>query len=185
MNKLLVNKLLVSKWLLIGLTCLLASCGFQLRGSAGSAVELTALDVSATYAYGQLATEVERTLRQQGIAVNPDGGADYSLHLFDERATRRSVSTTNQVSVAEYMLMLTVDFELLDGAGDPVLPLTTISAERIYSYDRGSFVGNSEEEAMLSREMQADIIQQILRRIEATVKYASATPARTGISPVQ
>lgn len=170
--------------LLIALVSVLAGCGFQLRGSADSVAVLTALDVSATQTYGELVTNVERTLTQQGIAVNPEGGADYRLHLLGERATRRSVSTTNQVSVAEYVLLLAVDFELFDRAGDRLLPLTTISVERVYSFDRGSFVGSSEEEALLSREMQADIIQQILRRLEASLKDTLATPTDR-VSPAQ
>ena len=170
--------------LLIALVSVLAGCGFQLRGSADSVAVLTTLDVSATQTYGELVTNVERTLTQQGIAMNPEGGADYRLHLLGERATRRSVSTTNQVSVAEYVLLLAVDFELFDRAGDRLLPLTTISVERVYSFDRGSFVGSSEEEALLSREMQADIIQQILRRLEASLKDTLATPTDR-VSPAQ
>jgi len=170
--------------ILIALVSALAGCGFQLRGSADSATVLTALDVSATQTYGELVTNVERTLTQQGIAVNPKGGADYRLHLLGERATRRSVSTTNQVSVAEYVLLLAIDFQLFDGAGDQLLPLTTISAERIYSFDRGSFVGSSEEEALLGREMQADIIQQIFQRLDATLKDTLATPTDR-VSPTQ
>ena len=170
--------------LLIALVSVLAGCGFRLRGSADSVAVLTALDVSATQTYGELVTNVERTLTQQGIAVNPEGGADYRLHLLGERATRRSVSTTNQVSVAEYVLLLAVDFELFDRAGDRLLPLTTIITERIYSFDRGSFVGSNEEEALLGREMQADIIQQILRRLDATLKDSRATPTAR-VSPAQ
>jgi|FLOH01.1.fsa_nt_gi LPS-assembly lipoprotein len=170
--------------LLIALVSVLAGCGFQLQGSADSVAVLTTLDVSATQTYGELVTNVERTLTQQGIAVNPEGGADYRLRLLGERATRRSVSTTNQVSVAEYVLLLAVDFELFDRAGDRLLPLTTISVERVYSFDRGSFVGSSEEEALLSREMQADIIQQILRRLEASLKDTLATPTDR-VSPAQ
>ena len=170
--------------LLIALVSVLAGCGFQLQGSADSVAVLTTLDVSATQTYGELVTNVERTLTQQGIAVNPEGGADYRLHLLGERATRRSVSTTNQVSVAEYVLLLAVDFELFDRAGDRLLPLTTISVERVYSFDRGSFVGSSEEEALLSREMQAHIIQQILRRLEASLKDTLATPTDR-VSPAQ
>jgi outer membrane lipopolysaccharide assembly protein LptE/RlpB len=41
--------------------------------------------------------------------------------------------------------------------------------ERVYSFDRGSFAGSSEEEAVLSREMQIDVIQQILRRVDAAL----------------
>jgi len=170
--------------ILIALVSALAGCGFQLRGSADSATVLTAFDVSATQTYGELVTNVERTLTQQGIAVNPKGGADYRLHLLGERATRRSVSTTNQVSVAEYVLLLAIDFQLFDRAGDQLLPLTTISAERIYSFDRGSFVGSSEEEALLGREMQADIIQQIFQRLDATLKDTLATPTDR-VSPTQ
>ena len=155
--------------LLIGLLSLVTSCGFQLRCDIDSLVGFVALDVSATHTYGQLATEMTRTLAQQGITVNPKEGADYRLHLLGERASRRAISTTNQVTVAEYLLQLTVDFELLNSAGDSVLPVTSLMVERVYSFDRGSFVGSSEEEAVLSREMQIDVIQQILRRVDAAL----------------
>ena len=41
--------------------------------------------------------------------------------------------------------------------------------ERVYSFDRGSFAGGSEEEAVLSREMQIDVIHQRLRRGDAAL----------------
>jgi outer membrane lipopolysaccharide assembly protein LptE/RlpB len=58
---------------------------------------------------------------------------------------------------------------LQDPAGDWVLPLTTMVDERIYSFDRGSFIGNSEEEALLIREMQAELIDRMISRVSAAI----------------
>ena len=151
---------------LAGLVWLLAGCGLQLRGSGESAGQLQALDVSATNAYGQLVRVMRQTLASRGVVVDPADGAAYQLQLLGERAIRRAVSTTSQISVAEYVLRLEVDFELFDQAGASIMPLSTISAERIYSFDRSNFGGSSEEEVLLNQEMQVDIVQQIIRRAE-------------------
>jgi len=148
---------------------LLVGCGFQLRGTGESAAQLQVLDVSATNAYGQLVRVMRQTLSSQGVVVDPVDGAPYQLQLLGERAVRRAVSTTSQISVAEYALRLEVDFELFDHAGESLLPLSTISTERIYSFDRNNFGGSSEEEAMLNQEMQVDIVNQIIRRVEVAV----------------
>jgi LPS-assembly lipoprotein len=162
---------------LAGLLLLLVSCGFALRGSDPAVSQLASIRLTATSQYGAVVQAVEKSLLLRDVVVNPGKGAVYHLHLVGERSSRRPVSTTSQISVAEYELRLEIDFQLQDPAGDLVLPLTTMVAERIYSFDRGSFIGNSEEETLLIRDMQADLIERLIDRVAATVQRRIDQPA--------
>jgi LPS-assembly lipoprotein len=154
---------------LAGVLLMLAGCGFALRGSDPAMSQLESIQLTATNQYGPLVLAVEKSLQLRDVKVNADNGSTYHLYLVGERSTRRPVSTTSQISVAEYELQLEIDFQLQDPAGDWVLPLTTMVDERIYSFDRGSFIGNSAEEALLIREMQADLINRMISRVSAAI----------------
>jgi LPS-assembly lipoprotein len=171
----------VSAMILVGLLLLISGCGFALRGSGSTVIQLKSIQLTATNQYGPLVMAVEKSLQLRGVEVNSDEVGAYQLDLVSERSSRRAVSTTSQISVAEYELQLDVDFQLQDAAGNWVLPLTTVVTERTYSFDRGSFIGNSEEETLLSGEMQADLIDRMISRVLAAIQdhtEKSATPER-------
>jgi LPS-assembly lipoprotein len=161
---------LVSTLVLAGMLLIVSGCGFALRGSDPAVSQLKSIQLTATNQYGPLVIAVQKSLQGRGIKVNSDDPGVYLLHLVGERSTRRAVSTTNQISVAEYELQLDVDFHLRNPAGDLTLPLTTVVAERTYSFDRGSFIGNSEQETLLTSEMQADLIGRMISRVSAAIQ---------------
>lgn len=63
---------------------------------------------------------------------------------------------------------------LQNTAGESVIPLITLATERIYTFDRSSLVGSNEEETILLEEMRADLVLQIIRRLDATVRTFEA-----------
>lgn len=160
---------------------LLAGCGFHLRGSQGVDVALERIHVSAANVYGAFVQELERTLQQSGIeVVDSSAAAPWSLRVLGERTSRRAIATTSRVQVSEYELRMEVRFELLDTNGDTVIEPVSLIAERIYSFDSSSLVGSSEEEELLKEEMRRDLIGQMIRRVDASVRSPAGEqePAR-------
>ena len=64
-----------------------------------------------------------------------------------------------------------------DGSGNSLAEPRSIQASRIYTVDRDNIVGSSEEQALLQREMVDDLVQQIIRGVNAVV---TAPPGGTG-----
>ena len=67
----------------------------------------------------------------------------------------------------EYQLNQSLRFQLLDTAGKTLIPPTTLSARRDYNFDEDAVLGKAQEEEMLYRDMQDDLVQQLMRRLSA------------------
>jgi len=142
---------------------LLAACGFQLRGQAQLPFETLHIPgVSA------LVVELKRTLRATSGARLVDTPADAQAVLAFTRETREKVilSYNPLGRVQEYLLRYRVGFRVTDSAGDKVyLPTSEIALTREMSYSDAEVLAKESEEALLFRDMRADMVQQILRRL--------------------
>lgn len=156
--------------LLVGLCVGLVGCGFQLRGTGQTTSLLESVYLNLADRGGALGRELTATLSQSGVEFTTNGKAQVSIKLGPERFSRRSVSTTGQINVAEYELNLQVSFSVLDKNGEVLVPPTRIQTERIYTFDNTSLVGSNEEEELLHEEMRRDLISQLLQRINARMR---------------
>jgi LPS-assembly lipoprotein len=152
----------------------ISGCGFQLRGTGQTTILLESVYLNAIDNSGALARELIDSLEQSGVEFTSNGNAQVSIRLDRERFSRRPVSTTGQINVAEYELTLEVGFEVLTRGGDVLIPPTRSRTERIYTFDSSSLVGSNEEESLLNEEMRRDVIGQLLQRINASMKAAQA-----------
>ena len=152
----------------------ISGCGFQLRGTGQTTILLESVYLNAIDNSGALARELIDSLEQSGVEFTSNGNAQVSIRLDRERFSRRPVSTTGRINVAEYELTLEVGFEVLTRGGDVLIPPTRIRTERIYTFDSSSLVGSNEEESLLNEEMRRDVIGQLLQRINASMKAAQA-----------
>ena len=145
---------------------LLAGCGFHLRTwDIGTALESAYVSGDAR---NPLAGPLERALRQAGVRLAEDASdAAAVVELLDSRQQRRSVSVSGQARAAEYEMTLGVRYRVTDGGGTELIAPQWIERERVYRVDRDNIVGSSEEQALLVREMQTDLVQQILRALNA------------------
>jgi len=167
----------MTRALLVLLLCIgPASCGFHLRGTAGESFALDRVHVAASTRFPELGRELARQLRQSGAEVVADGDAVAVIELVDEQLRRRAVTSTGSGSVAQYELDLTATFAVRRGAS-VLVPTTTLSGKRIYSFDPDSLVGNSEEEELLTNEMRRDVAARILRRVDAAVRNSGGAEA--------
>jgi len=166
------NRIAVRHYLLILLICLcVGGCGFQLRGSRVFETALATIYITVGNKYGDLHQNLVGAFTRSGVTVvDRADGAGYHLSINSEKVTRRAVATTSTISVAEYELRLEVDMALTNGTGKFVIPSTTVVTERNYTFDSSSLVGSNEEETILLEEMRADLVSQIMRRVDATVR---------------
>lgn len=150
----------------LGVAVLLAGCGFQLKGlGLASSVEQVSLGV--VDAHGPLDATLREVLGEAGVAVVNSGSAPLHIELSGERNTRRALSSSSRLRVAEYELHLEVILRVLDAGGVVLIPVTPLTLARTFSFDPNSLQANSEEEERVRSEMRRELASRILRRVEA------------------
>ena len=77
------------------------------------------------------------------------------------------MSVSDRALAAEYEVQVGVLWGWPDGSGGQLIEPQWLERERVYRADRDNILGSSEERALLEREMQAELIQQIIRSLDA------------------
>ena len=147
------------------LTALLAGCGFHLRGTAQLPFE-TIYIPGAT----PLAVELRRNVTASSktrLADTPKN-AQAVLAFTAEAREKVILSFTSAGKVNEYRLRYRVGIRVTDPNGLQVfLPSSEIQLTRDMTYNDQQVIAKENEEALLYRDMQTDMVQQIMRRLSA------------------
>jgi LPS-assembly lipoprotein len=147
----------------------LAGCGFQLRGSDGQYnMPFQSIWLSFNES-SPLGTELKRNLRA-GDTVRVVTDASKAEALFDVISESRSkaIQSLNSLGrVREYSLSYTLVFQVRDANNRQLLGPTEITLRRNIAFDESQVLAKESEEALLYRDMQTDLVQQILRRLVA------------------
>jgi len=149
----------------------LAACGFQLRGTASLPFETLYLPGATS----GIALDLKRSI-QSGTAtrvVDDAANAQAQLLFSEETRAKEILSLTAAGRVREFRLVYRVGFRITDGKGGDFLASSTVALTRDVTYDDTVVLAKEAEEQLLFREMQADMVQQILRRIAAAKKPAA------------
>jgi len=144
---------------------LLAACGFQLRGAADLPFDTLYLP-GAT---GGIALELKRNI-QSGSAtrvVDDPDAAQARLEFSEETRSKEILALSTAGRVREYRLVYRVGFRVGDGKGNDFVPPSTVTLTRDVTYDDAAALAKETEEQQLFRDMQADMVQQIMRRVSA------------------
>jgi LPS-assembly lipoprotein len=159
-------------WIGLGLATL-SACGFHLRTSSADVDGAVFLQFQS--GTEDFARAVERALDASDVARARDvAAADWTLHLQQIREQRRTLTVTENIRAFDLLLSTEVRFRILDGEAEERVPSSRVRAERVYVFDRDNLLGNSEEEAVLRKEMQDELVTRILRVLETTARGSSA-----------
>ena len=148
---------------------LLSACGFKLRGS-GPPPDLPFKTLFLGFAEtSPLGVQLRRNLDAMGHVkvVTDRKDADAALEVMGDVKDKQVLSLNSQGRVREYTLLYRLDFRVVDKEGRQLLAPTQIVIRRIQSYNESQVLAKEAEEATLFREMQSDLVQQVLRRIAA------------------
>jgi LPS-assembly lipoprotein len=155
--------------LTLAATVLLSACGFQLRGSNGH----NALPFKSVYVSfpenSPVGTELRRYIRASGdtVVVNDPKAAQAVLELLSESREKAVLTLNSQGRVREYSLFYKLRFRVKNGTEKELLPPTEIVLKRDITFNESQVMAKEKEEEMLYRDMQSDLVQQILRRLSA------------------
>jgi LPS-assembly lipoprotein len=144
---------------------LLAGCGFHLRGAAPLPFETLYIPGTTP-----LAVELRRNVTAASTTriVDSPEKAQAVLGFTDEVRDKTILTFTSAGKVNEYRLRYRVGFRVTDSKSVQVfLPTSEILLTRDMSYNDAQVLAKQEEEALLFRDMQTDMVQLIMRRLVA------------------
>ncbi|MET3914140.1 LPS-assembly lipoprotein [Variovorax sp. OAS795] len=149
-----------------GATLGLAGCGFELRKAPVFAFKT--LSVSGN---SELINRLRREMRAAGtvtlVPAEQAQTADAVLEILAENRDRIVISTNSAGLLRELQLQLRVRFSLRTPGGKLLLPPTEVSQTRDLSFNETNALAKEGEAELLYRDMQADIAQQLMRRLAA------------------
>ena len=145
----------------------LAGCGFALRRTGDYPFKTLLAGFSVT---SPLGAELSRQLRGTGriellTEAKQAPQADVILDILQEQRQRVVVGLNASGQVRELQLRMTVKFRLRNPDGLEWIEPVEVYQQRDLSYNETAALSKEAEEAMLYRDMQNDIVQQIMRRL--------------------
>lgn len=115
---------------------------------------------------GSLVTTLRQNLHAQPNLKLVDDAAAPVLSVLKEHMESQVLSVrTTTAKAAEYQLRYTVEFDVRDGAGQPLLAPQTLRLTRDYTFDSTRVLAKEHEERELLRELARDAANQIIRRM--------------------
>lgn len=144
----------------------LAGCGFKMRGSFNYAFKTL---FSGFVDNSTLGNEFKRVLATDGAVtiVTEADKAQVVLEVLSEQREKAVVGATAAGQVREFQLRIRLKFKLRTPAGKDIIPETELMVQRDISFNESAVLAKEVEEGLLYRDMQTDMVQQLLRRLSA------------------
>lgn len=144
----------------------LAGCGFELRKAPVYAFKTLSVPGASAFV-----NTLRRNIRAGGnVEIIPPADANKAEAILDILAENQEsivLSTNAAGQVREIQLRYTVRFRLRTPGGKELMVPTAIQQQRDVTYSETQALAKDGEIALLVRDMQSDIGQQIIRRLAA------------------
>ena len=120
-------------------------------------------------ATGGLALDLKRNIETgtRARVVDDPKSAQALLQFTQEARAKEILSLTAAGRVREFQLRYRVGFRVVDGKGGEYVPTSVIELTRDITFNDAEILAKEQEEQLLFRDMQSDMVQQILRRLAA------------------
>lgn len=180
-----LTKRFASLVVMLASVAMLAACGFQLRGTGPNSgrMPFNSVHIAASQ-NSTFANTLKRYIAASGTEVTEDRkAADAVMEVLGEKQDRSILSRNSQGRVREYTLQYTLQFRVRDSKNAELIPASEIALRRTISFNESAVLAKESEEAMLYRDMQNDMVQQVVRRM-AAIKPQTALAPMTPVTPV-
>ena len=150
----------------------LGGCGFALRKAPNFA--FTSL-YSSSAGSSPLGVELKRSLestRKVKVITDPRliNEAQVVFEVLLDQREKVVLSRNSSGQVREFQLRLRFGFKLRTLAAKELIPATEIVLQRDINFNESAVLAKEAEEALLYRDMQSDVVQQIMRRLAAVTE---------------
>lgn len=145
-------------------------CGFHLRGDVSYAFSTLFINSPANVPF---TAELKRALAGSGIQlVDSAAAAQVIFDVSNVTDDKQVLSLSSGGRAREFLLTKRVTFALHDASGKDWLPAAEIVIRRSFTFSESEVLAREAEEAKLSKEMQTDAVQQVVRRLQFANKPA-------------
>jgi LPS-assembly lipoprotein len=155
----------LKKAFLLALALALAGCGFKMRGSAAVPFDTVYIPNATTGIQLDLKRYIQAGTNAR--VVDSPKEAQAIVQFTEESRNKEIVSLTTTGRVREYQLQYRVGFRVHNGKGGLYVPPSTIQLTRDVTFNDANVLAKESEELLLFRDMQNDMVQQIMRRLAA------------------
>ena len=150
---------------------LLAACGFHLRGQADLPFESVYVQSAGS---SEFATELRRVFEGSKSILLTDAAdhAEVVVKIVEEQQEQKILSISQSGSVNEFQLVYWVTYRIMNSKMEDMVAPGEISVQRDLTYDDTETLGKESEVKLLFRDMRADAVQQLLRRMSVVTTRA-------------
>ena len=143
----------------------LTGCGFELRRAPQ--LQFHTIQLVGFQPHSPLADELRASLNASTTTqvVESRAQAQVVLESVNDKREKVVVSSNSVGQVTEFQLRERFSFRLQSVMGRELIPQTELLLTRELSYTESAALGKEQEEAFLYRNMQSDIVSQVMRRL--------------------
>ncbi|MBP8087610.1 MAG: hypothetical protein KAY15_02430 [Polaromonas sp.] len=152
-----------------GVLLVTAGCGFRLRGTPNFAFKSIYVNIPDGSSLG---SDLKRALAANSalqVITDPQKmlQAEVILDALADQREKTVIGSSSAGQVREFQLRLRFSFKLRTPQDKELIEQAEILQQRDISYNESAALAKEAEEALLYRDMQSDLVQQIMRRLAA------------------
>jgi len=144
----------------------LTGCGFHLRGAGSGNLPYKAMYIALPDT-ADVNIWLTRYIKASGSTqiVEDPKLADAVFQQLSDNRLKSILSVNAQGRVREYRLQLTYTFRIVNQKGQVLVPSNEVALTRDISFDDSNILAKELEENLLWRDMNNDLVNQIMRRL--------------------
>jgi LPS-assembly lipoprotein len=152
-------------WIVVA-SLLLSACGFHLRGAYSLPFDTLYVALPES---SELRAIIKRNIEAstQTRVVDDAKDAQATLHILLDAPAKSILSLNSAGRVREFRLTRNFAFKVTDSKGGEFVPQSTIAISREMTFDDAAVLSKEAEEVLLWRDIQNDLVQQLMRRLAA------------------
>ncbi len=151
--------------LLAPVVAALVGCGFQLRRPPK--LNFTTIQLIGFPQRSPFTEDLRRHIEASGSTRVVEAQPQVILEALEDARDKSVAAQTSAGQVREFTLRTRLRFRLRTPAGRILIPPTELMLMRDMSYNETNALAKEQEEAMLNRSMQNDIVEQVMRQLAA------------------
>ncbi len=163
------------------MTCyplLLSGCGWHLRGSYDFPVTMDKLYIEGAARYSDLGVVLHNAF--QGSNTRLTGSPSQAkaiLHVISDKTEQRILATDGSGRASEYEISYFLSYTLVDVKGAVLVREQEVKTKREYKFDPTNVLASGGEVDRLKKDMINISVQQMLRRINASLRIKAENVA--------